>query len=64
MHKKLTLSSNKMIAGVCAGLAEYFDIDPTLVRLLWAIATVCTCFCGTLIYIICWIVIPSQDSWN
>ena len=63
MNKKLTLSPNKMIAGVCGGLAEYFDLDPTLVRLGWAIATFCTCFSGIIIYIICWAVIPNRYQW-
>ena len=40
MRKKLYKSnSQKMVCGVCGGIAEYFDIDPTLVRLLWAVVT-------------------------
>lgn len=59
--KKLYKSSNKMLAGVCAGIAEYFNIDPTLVRLGWVL------FCvlggsGILVYIICAIVIPSYPE--
>lgn len=59
--KKLYKSSNKMLAGVCAGIAEYFNIDPTLVRLGWVL------FCvlggsGILAYIICAIVIPSYPE--
>jgi phage shock protein C len=48
---------DKKIAGVCAGVAEYFDIDPTLVRVLWLVALI---FGGTggLLYIILWIVLP------
>ena len=63
MNKKLTLSPNKKIAGVCGGLAEYFDLDPTMVRLGWAIATFFTCFSGIIIYIICWAVIPNRYQW-
>ena len=50
-------SSNKMICGVCSGIANYFNIDPTLIRLLWVLAIV---FCGVgfLAYFICAIVIP------
>ena len=41
--KKLYLSSdNKMLSGVCGGIAEYFDADPTLVRLGWVIASIMT----------------------
>ena len=50
-------SRDKKIAGVCAGLAEYFDLDPTIVRVIWLLAIF---FAGTgfLIYIILWIVLP------
>lgn len=61
MERKLTLSPDKKIAGVCAGIAEYFDFDPTLVRLSWLAATVFTCFSGVIFYIICWIVIPDRQ---
>jgi phage shock protein C len=56
--KRLMRSSrDKKIAGVCAGIAEYFDLDPTLVRVLWLIAIF---FGGTgfLLYVILWIVLP------
>lgn len=61
MYKKLTLSPNKKIAGVCGGLAEYFDIDPTLMRVIWLICTFCTCFSGFIIYLICWAVMPKRE---
>jgi phage shock protein PspC (stress-responsive transcriptional regulator) len=50
-------STDKKIAGVCAGLADYFDLDPTIVRVLWFLAVF---FAGTgfLAYIILWIVLP------
>ena len=50
-------SENSMLCGVCGGIAEYFDIDPTLVRLAWVILT---CFGGAGIwaYIIAAIIIP------
>ncbi|HNV34546.1 MAG TPA: PspC domain-containing protein [Bacillota bacterium] len=48
---------NKMIGGVCAGLANYLDIDPTIVRIVWALLILGAGF-GLLAYIICWIVIP------
>jgi len=60
--KRLTRSvRDKKIAGVCAGIAEYFDLDPTLVRVLWLIAIF---FGGTgfLLYIILWIVLPVAPS--
>ena len=60
MDKKLTKSSNnRMLCGVCAGLAEYFSIDPTVVRLLWVILTFCG-GSGILAYIIAAIIIPEE----
>ena len=59
MSKKLYKSNtNKMLEGVCGGIAEYFGIDPTIVRLAWVV------FCalrgsGILAYIIAAIIIPS-----
>jgi phage shock protein C len=56
--KRLMRSSrDKKIAGVCAGLADYFDIDPTIVRVVWLLAIL---FGGTgfLAYVILWIVLP------
>lgn len=49
------------ICGVCGGIAEYFDIDPSLVRLAW-ILFVCAGGSGILAYIICAIVIPYEDE--
>lgn len=60
MPKRLLRSVNhKMLGGVCAGLAEYLDIDVSVVRLLWVgIALVTALLPMTLFYIIAWIVIP------
>ena len=58
MDKKLTKSvNNRMLCGVCAGLAEYFGIDPTVVRLLWVLLTFCG-GSGVIAYIIAAIIIP------
>ncbi|HTF24043.1 MAG TPA: PspC domain-containing protein [Candidatus Limnocylindria bacterium] len=50
-------STDKKIAGVCAGLADYFDLDPTIVRVVWLLAIL---FAGTgvLAYLVLWIVLP------
>jgi phage shock protein C len=48
---------DKKIAGVCGGLAEYFDLDPTIVRVIWLLA-VFVAGTGFLLYIILWIVLP------
>ena len=52
---------NRIIAGVCAGIAEYAELDPTLVRLLWAGLTIITMgLPGILIYLIAWIIMPEK----
>lgn len=56
--KKLTRSSNRIIAGVCAGLAEYFGLDVTMVRVLYVVLSVVTAFSGTLVYLVLWILMP------
>jgi len=52
--------SNKMVAGVCGGLAEYLGIDATIIRLLWAFA-ILFAGAGLLAYIICWLVMPQAN---
>jgi len=62
MEKKLYKSNhNKMIDGVCAGIGEYWDVDPTLVR-LGAVLLTCAGGCGLLAYIIAAIIIPRDPS--
>lgn len=56
--KRLTRDmGNKMLGGVCSGVANYFGIDPTLVRIIWAILAL-GYGAGILAYIICWVIIP------
>jgi len=64
MTKKLYRSEkNKMIAGVCAGLGDYFDVDFTLVRLIFVALTLVTAILPMVIfYIVAWIVIPLADE--
>jgi phage shock protein C len=49
----------RKIAGVCLGFSEYFDIDVTVVRLVWLITAIMTCV-GFIPYIIAWIVMPEE----
>lgn len=60
--KKLYRSKkNRMIGGVCGGLGEYFDVDPTLIRLLWAVIFFMG-GSGLLVYIIFWIILPEEEE--
>jgi phage shock protein C len=62
MEKKLRRSRNSMIAGVCAGIAEYFNLDPTLVRVAYVIlSAVSAGFPGLLVYIILILVMPIEQ---
>lgn len=56
-YRKLYKSRNRVLCGVCGGIGEYFNLDPTVVRLLWIIFSVLG-GCGVLAYIIAAIVIP------
>ena len=61
MEKKLYRNtSNKMIAGVCSGLAEYIGIDPTVVRLIWALIGLTGA--GILAYLVAALIIPEKPS--
>ena len=55
--------TNRKIAGVCAGLAEYFDLDVTLVRVLWILVTIFSAIIfGIVGYIVAWIVMPEEPE--
>lgn len=65
MNKKLTKSTDKTICGVCGGLAEYFELDPTLVRIGYAALSIFSAaFPGIILYIIMALVMPHPDSYN
>ena len=53
-------TKNKAIAGVCSGIADYFEVDPVLIRLMWVFLTLISIGAGILAYIIAWIVIPKK----
>ena len=61
--KKLTKSSNKSISGVCGGIAEYFNLDPTLVRVIYlSLCLLPISFPGLLVYIILAMVMPKAEE--
>lgn len=63
MKKQLFRSTtNRMLSGVCGGIGEYLDIDPTLIRLVWAIFTCVTVGAGLVAYIIAAIIIPADNN--
>jgi len=63
MEKKLYRSSrDKKIAGVCAGVASYLNIDVTVIRVIWAVASVFA-FAGVIAYLVCALVIPEEPGY-
>ncbi|MEI7558326.1 MAG: PspC domain-containing protein [bacterium] len=59
MKKFYRNSDNEMIGGVCSGMAKYMDIDPTIVRVLWAVSTLFYGI-GGILYILLWIIAPTE----
>ena len=61
-NTKLKRSSDRMIAGVCGGLAEWLGWDVTLVRILYVVVSVLSAaFPGALVYVVLWIMMPKGD---
>ena len=62
-NKKLRRSDDdSMIAGVCAGLADFFGLDVSLVRIVYALATIFTAFSGVIIYFLLVLIVPEEDN--
>lgn len=63
MKRLYRSEKDRMLAGVCGGIGQYFGIDPTLVRLGWVIVTIFpSCGFGLLAYIIAAIIIPKESQ--
>ena len=61
MQKKLyRVREGKVLAGVCGGIAEYFNLDPTVIRVIWALLAATGS--GVLAYIICALIIPENPG--
>jgi len=61
MPKTLTLSDDRIIGGVCGGIAEYYGWDPTLVRVAFVLLAVfSSAFPGVLVYLLLWVVMPQR----
>jgi phage shock protein C len=61
-QRKLVRSiKDKMIGGVCGGIAEYFGWDSTPIRIVWVLATIFTAFAGVIVYIILLLIMPKDQ---
>lgn len=54
--------TGRMLAGVCAGIANYFALDPTVIRVVYMLATVFTAFSGVIIYFLLMLIIPEEEN--
>lgn len=54
--------SDRVLAGVCGGLAEYLDLDPTLVRVAWVLVTVFAVGAGLVAYLLLWLLAPEKGD--
>lgn len=55
---------NRTICGVCGGIGEYLNIDPTVVRLIWVLISLASCGTGVVAYLIAAIVMPESNEVN
>lgn len=63
MNKKLKRSrSDRVIAGVCGGIGEYFNIDPVVIRIIWVLLSFMPGGPGFLAYLVCALIIPEDDG--
>lgn len=53
---------NRFVAGVCGGIGEYLEIDPTVIRVIWALFTIFSMGVGILAYLAAWIIIPEEGT--
>ena len=63
LHRRLYRSrDDRVLAGVAGGMADYLGIDPTIVRILWVLAFLPGGVPGSLLYGLCWMLMPSEPS--
>ena len=62
-EKKLyKIEEGRKIEGVCGGLAEYLNVDPTLIRVIWALVTLGSAGVGLIAYVICAVIMPKKSE--
>ena len=62
MKRLYRSKKERMLGGVCAGIGEHLDIDPTVIRLIWAAVTIVSLGTGIIVYILAWIIIPEENT--
>lgn len=62
-YRKLVRSrTDRMLCGVCGGIGEYLNVDPTLVRLVWVLCSLAGCGMGLIVYIAAAVIIPEDNN--
>jgi phage shock protein PspC (stress-responsive transcriptional regulator) len=62
MNRLYRSKKDRMLGGVCGGLGEYLEVDPTVIRLVWVVVTFISMGAGIAGYILAWIIIPEEDT--
>ena len=62
MKRLFRSRKERVIAGVCGGIGQFFDMDPVIVRLIWAVFTLLSFGLGILAYLIAWVIIPLEKK--
>jgi len=62
MKRLYRSKTERMLGGVCGGLGEHLNVDPTVIRLLWVLVTLISLGSGLLIYLIAWIIVPEEGD--
>ena len=62
MQRLYRSKKERILGGVCAGLSEHLDVDPKVIRLIWAVVTLISFGTGIIVYILAWIIIPEDDT--
>ena len=62
-YKRLMRSrTNRTMCGVCGGIGEYLNVDPTLIRLIWVFCSLVSCGTGLVVYLIAALIMPEDDG--
>jgi phage shock protein PspC (stress-responsive transcriptional regulator) len=62
MKRLYRSKTRRVLGGVCGGIGDYLEIDPTIVRLVWAVLTLFTWGIWLLAYIVAWILVPEEET--
>jgi phage shock protein C len=62
MKRLYRSGKEQMLGGVCGGLGEHFDIDPTIIRLVWVVVTLISLGIGIIVYLAAWVIIPASPD--